>query len=156
MGLTTRIWKCLLAFVAGLAAALAVASPALAITYRALTPQHPNRYVTLAHGSLGAQITFGSRMAVLSWGLQLNKPTYGAAIAAMAEDADLYCNNKRIKSYHDHHVIPANYLVHSSFGPLTTRCLYHLHIRETFPIRKGDRVGDRIIWTDFFFYISYA
>jgi hypothetical protein len=151
---TMRIWRYLLALVVALAAAFAVAQPALAITYRALTPQRPNRYVTLTHGLLGAQVTFGRQQAVLAWGLKLNAATYGAAIGPQTEDGDLYCNGARIKSYHDHHVVPATYLIHSSFGPLTTKCRYQLHIRQTFPIRKGDRLGDRIIWTDFFFYIA--
>jgi hypothetical protein len=149
-----RSWTWLLACVVALAAALAVAAPALAITYRVLTPQRPNRYIALTHGVLGAQVTFGRPRIVLAWGLQLNKATYGPAIGPLTEDADLYCNGKRITSYHDRHVVPASYLIHSSFGPLTTKCLYRLHVRETFPIRKGDRVGDRIVWTDFFFYIA--
>lgn len=74
----------------------------------------------------------------------------------MTADADLYCNGARIKRYHDHHVVAASYLVHSRFGPLSTRCKYRLYVREKLPIRIGGRVWDRIILTDFFFYIAYV
>lgn len=61
------------------AAIVAAAVPAQAITYRALTPQQPNRYIALTHGLLGAQVTFGRDKAVLAWSVQLNPATYRTA-----------------------------------------------------------------------------
>lgn len=72
----------------------------------------------------------------------------------MVETANLYRDGRRIKSYRDHHVVPACRLIHSSYGPVTTQHTYQLAINETFPIEQRGRPGVRRIHARFNFVVT--
>jgi hypothetical protein len=131
---------------------LGAASVAVA-GYHAYTPQRPRNDEALRHGQLSTQVNFQSqRGPIFQWGYQLNPATYRAGTGPMVENGDIYCNGRRVAGYHDHHVVPPTYLIHSSFKPLRTTCRYQLAVNEAFPIRGGTR----LVYLRYNFYISLA
>lgn len=142
--------RALLALGAVVLTALIAASPALA-TPHAYTPQNPTHDETLPKGFLGTQVDYSNGPNFL-WSYELNAATYGAATGPMTEDADIYCNGKRISGYHDHHVVPASYLIHSHYKPVNTGCDYQLAVNEVFPIRGGTRY----VYLRYDFVITYV
>jgi hypothetical protein len=125
--------------------------------YWAFTPQAPEYQATLGHGKFGARIGF-QHGPNFQWSYELYASTTRGAIGPMVEDADLYVDGKRIKSYHDHHgPVSPRYFVHSSWrGPVRAEHQYMLAIIEHFPIRVGQRVGVGTVGARFYFVISLA
>lgn len=133
-------------------ACLVFSAPALANQPHAFTPQAPSYSEKGRYGQLHAQINYSRQR--LQWSWQLYSSTCRIATGLMLETASIYQDGRQVKTYHDHHLVPACYLVHSSYGPVTTRHTYRLVINEEFPIEKNGKQGVRFIYARFDFVVT--